>query len=170
MMFKIKKIWMFLVGLMMAFSVSSLCLWQNPYTSTSHSDRYQINNPIVSGKEISDGDSIWQWSHSINQKSKWEILQFWIPNKYDTSLGRVMALIQIAINWILWILAFVALLYLLYCGFLVFSAGNDEKNSAKWKKWISTAAIALAWIWLSWLIISAMVRFITKIATKWITQ
>ena len=54
---------------------------------------------------------------------------------------------------------------MIYCGFLVFSSGSDDKNASKGKKWISTAAIALTGIGLSWLIISAMIRFIQRIST-----
>ena len=55
---------------------------------------------------------------------------------------------------------FIALIYMLYCWFLVISSWSDDKNASKGKKWIKTAAIAIAWVWLAWLIISVMIRFI----------
>ena len=105
------------------------------------------------------------WSQHISEKTLW-IIHLPQPENYTTSLGYVMALIQIAINWTLWILAFIALIFLLYCGFLIFSAGTDDKSASKGKSWIKTAAIALSGIGLSWLIISAMLRFINNIAAS----
>lgn len=118
-------------------------------------------SPQIEGEEI---EKINEWWKTFSDKLGW-ILQ--IPQKedYATSLWYVTTLIQVLINWLLWILSFVALVYMLYNGFLVFSSGSDDKNASKGKKWISTAAIALAWIWLSRLIISAMIRFINNIAS-----
>ena len=82
---------------------------------------------------------------------------------YDTELWYALSLIQITVNWTLWILAIVVFVYMLYNWFLVLSAWSDDKNVSKWKKWISNAAIAIAWIGLAWLIISAMIRFIKNI-------
>ena len=118
-------------------------------------------SPQIEGEEI---EKINEWWKTFSDKLGW-ILQ--IPQKedYTTSLWYVTTLIQVLINWLLWILSFVALVYMLYNGFLVFSSGSDDKHASKGKKWISTAAIALAWIWLSRLIISAMIRFINNIAS-----
>lgn len=121
------------------------------------------SRPIVDNEDIST--SVEQWSHKFSTKLEW-ILQLPEKNEYETSLGYVMSLIQISINRLLWILAFIALVYMLYCGFLVFSSGSDDKNASKGKKWISTAAIALAWVGLSWLIISAMIRFINLVSSN----
>jgi hypothetical protein len=115
--------------------------------------------PAISDKNV---DNINEWWKSFSDKLYW-ILR--LPEKWDysTSLWYVTTLIQVIINWLLWILAFVALVYMLYCGFLVLLSWADDKNASKGKKGISTAAIALAWIWLSWLIISAMIWFINVI-------
>jgi len=43
---------------------------------------------------------------------------------------------------------------------LVLTSWSDDKNAEKWKKWIKTAIIAIAWIGLAWLIVSAMIWFI----------
>lgn len=92
------------------------------------------------------------------------ILKFPEKQNYTSSLEYVLDLIRVSINWILWILSFIALVYMLYCWFLIFSSWADSKNAQKGKKWISTAAIALAWIGLSWLIVSAMIWFITTLS------
>ena len=118
-------------------------------------------SPQIEWEEI---EKINEWWKSFSDKLGW-ILQLPQKKDYATSLWYVTTLIQVLINWLLWILSFVALVYMLYNGFLVFSSGSDDKNASKGKKWISTAAIALAWIWLSRLIISAMIRFINNIAS-----
>ena len=113
----------------------------------------------IAGQTIGD---IQEWPKTFTDKLNW-ILH--LPQKadYPTSLWYVIAMIQIAIDWLLWILAFIAIIYILYCWFLVFSSWSDDKNAAKGRKWISTGAIALAWIGLSWLIISAIMRVVDKI-------
>ena len=96
-------------------------------------------------------------------KSVW-ILHLPQPDTYETKLWYTLALIQIAVNWILGMLAVVSLVYILYCWFLVLSSWSEDKNASKWKSWIKNAAIAIAWIGLSWLIISAMIWFINTMA------
>ena len=110
-----------------------------------------------------------QGSHGISEKLKW-ILQLPEPGNYNTWLWYVMALIQITMNWLLGMLALVALIYMIYCGFLVVSSWSDEKNASKGKKWIRNAAIALAWIGISRLIVSAIIRFIFTMADKWMSM
>lgn len=115
--------------------------------------------PVVSWKEVK---GIHDWNDAASHNILW-IIKAPQPDNYTTTLWYVMALVQVSINWLLWILSTVALVYMLYCGFLIFSSGADDKNTSKGKKWIKTAAIALAWIWLSWLIISAMIWLITVV-------
>ena len=117
---------------------------------------------VMSGQEITD---INIWPQKFTDKLGW-ILHLPTKTDYTTSLWYILSLIQILVNWLLWILAFVAIIYMLYCGFLVLSSGSDDKNASKGKKWISTAAIALAWIGISWLVISAMIWFIDLISNK----
>lgn len=119
-------------------------------------------SPVVGEKKI---ENINEWPKTFTDKLEW-IMHLPQKDEYSTSLGYVTSLIQISINRLLWILAFVALIYMLYCGFLVFSSWSDDKNASKGKKWIWTAAIALAWIGLSRLIISAMIRFINLISNS----
>ena len=125
---------------------------------------YEDGKPIVGDTDLEeDSDPVGAWSSVFSKKIKW-IITLPQPENYTTSLWYTMSLIQVAINWLLWILSFVALIYMLYCGFLIFSSWSDDKNAWKWKKWIMTAAIALAGIWLSWLVVSVMIWFINKIA------
>ena len=154
----IQKIWLVLFEIISVFSLNfGFCLtnWQPkeiPFTWDS--------TPVISWDYI---DHIEEWSKTFTDKLQW-ILHLPQKNGYETSLWYVLSLIQIIINRLLWILSFIALVYMLYCWFLVFSAWSDDKNTAKGKQWISTATIALAWIGLSWLIISAMIWFISIIS------
>jgi hypothetical protein len=159
----IKKIW---------FSLIWLCimLWLN----YSFADGLRIgqpvritysgSDPVISWNDV-ENNSISQWSNLFSNWLRW-IIHIPQSDEYPTSLWYVIALIQIAINRLLWILAFVALIYMIYNWFLVFTSGSDDKNASKGKKWIWTAAIALAWIWLSWLIISIILWFINNIAAS----
>lgn len=119
---------------------------------------WKDTTPKVSGEVLDNNFD--EWSHPLSDKLR-GILKFPEKENYTTSLEYVLHLIKISINWILGILSFVALVYMLYCWFLIFSSWASDKNTQKGKKWISTAAIALAGIGLSWLIVSAMIWFIT---------
>lgn len=160
----IKKLWILVFSIACLFSFINVGYsglstpWGNKTISVSSGDY----KPEIDDAEIKD---INEWWETFTSKLNW-ILHLPRKDDYTKSLWYVTTLIQIIINWLLWILAFVALVYMLYCGFLVLSSWSDDKNTAKGKKWISTAAIALAWIGLSWLIISAMIRFINWIANK----
>lgn len=164
-MLKLKKIWLSLLWTILSVWITFLCnpcLWAlsnwNPIIPPTNTN----TDPKINQKNVS---SIEGWSHWMSEESKW-ILHLPKPGDYNTWLWYVIALIQIAINRLLWILAIVALIYMMYCGFLILSSWSDETKAWKGKKWISTAAIALAWIGLSRLIVSAILRFITIMANK----
>lgn len=156
----LKKIWLWLLGIVIICGINfsdairSGIWWKER-------EVYTDIDPTVD-ETVIDG-TISEWSKSFSERIKW-IISVDQPEDYSSSLWYVMSLIQVTINWLLGILAFIALVYMLYCGFLIFSSGSEDKNAWKWKKWITTAAIALAWIWLSWLIISAIIWFINNIA------
>ena len=69
-----------------------------------------------------------------------------------------------AINWLLWILASIALVICLYGWFLMVTAAGDEKKYEKWLGVLKYAAIGLAIIGLSWLIVSVVFRFIGNVS------
>jgi hypothetical protein len=169
-MLKLKNVWLFLLGIILTFWLNFqftnwLCLERdhcNEWKWSQWDER--PSDPKMSGETISETDPIWSGSKVMWDKSVW-ILHLPQVTNYDTELWYLLALIKIIINRILWILAFIALIYMLYCWFLVLSSWSDDKNASKGKKWIKTAAVAIAWIWLAWLIISAMIWFI-KVITK----
>ena len=74
--------------------------------------------------------------------------------------SHLLTTIKNAINWILWILATIALIICLYGGFLMITSAGDEKKYWDWLKVLKNAAIGLAIIWLSWMIVSIVFWFI----------
>jgi len=154
----IKKIWITLFGIFWFFIINFWYCLKVPWPTPISFD--WSSTPVIDNQNI---ENINEWWETFTSELKW-ILHFPQKDEYSTSLWYVIALIQISINWLLGILTFVALVYMLYSGFLIFSSWSDDKNAAKGKKWISTAAIALAWIGLSWLLISAMIWFINMIS------
>lgn len=160
----IKKIWILVFTMISSFSFFNIGFCNMDPTNDFKPTEFDWKStPKVNDKNIQG--RIDEWAYTLTNNLEW-VLKPYEETEYENKLWHITSLIQIAINWILWILAFVALVYMLYCGFLVFSSGSDDKNASKGKKWISTAAIALTWIGLSWLIISAMIRFINMISSS----
>jgi Na+-driven multidrug efflux pump len=91
-----------------------------------------------------------------NQKLEWSALLDTVKN---------------AINWILWILATVALVICLYGWFKMITSGGDEKKYEEWLKVLKNAAIWLAIVGLSWIIVSVIFWFVGTLSgdkqTKW---
>ena len=71
--------------------------------------------------------------------------------------------IKNAVNWILGILATIALVVCLYGGFLMVTAAGDEKKYQKWLSVLKYAAIGLAIIGLSWMIVSVIFWFVRNL-------
>ena len=78
--------------------------------------------------------------------------------------------IRNAINWILGILATVALVICLYGGFLMVTAAGDEKKYQKGLGVLKYAAIGLAIIGLSWMIVSVVFWFVGTLSKDNQTQ
>lgn len=153
-----KQIWVITFSIITILSLNFGCCLKlfgpTPETFTWDS------TPAINSEEIKD---INEWSKTFSDKLEW-ILHLPQKSDYPTSLWYVTSLIQITINWLLWILASVVLVYMLYCGFLILSSWSDDKNVSKGKKWISSAAITIAGVGLSWFVISAMIWFINLIS------
>jgi len=88
-----------------------------------------------------DANLVWDW----NQKLTW-------PAFLDT--------VKNAINWILWILATIALVICLYGWFKMVTAAGDEKKYKDGLNVLKYAAIWLAIIGLSWMIVSVIFWFV----------
>ncbi len=77
--------------------------------------------------------------------------------------NRVMDVIKNMINYALWMLALVALVYLIYHGFLILTAAGDDTQYKKGLSGIKYAAIAIAGIGASRLIVSGIFWLIALI-------
>ena len=84
---------------------------------------------------------------------------------YQNAQTRTMGIVQKAINYVLWLVSLVALIYLIYHGFLILTAAGDDTQYKKWLWGMKYAAIAIWWIGLSWLIVSAIFWVIDLIIT-----
>ena len=84
--------------------------------------------------------------------------------------SAILDTIKNAINWILGILATIALIICLYGGFLMVTAAGDEKKYQKGLGVLKYAAIGLAIIGLSWMIVSVIFWFVGTLSGKNQTQ
>jgi hypothetical protein len=80
----------------------------------------------------------------------------------DLTWSSLLDTIKNAVNWVLWILATVALVVCLYWGFCMVTAAGDEKKYSKWLSVLKYAAIGLAIIGLSWMIVSVIFWFVNN--------
>ena len=74
--------------------------------------------------------------------------------------GQLLTTLKKTINWLLGILATVAVAICLYGGFLMMTSAGDEKKYEKGLTVLKYAAIGLAIIGLSWIIVSAVFWFV----------
>jgi Na+-driven multidrug efflux pump len=81
-------------------------------------------------------------------------------SKQKLTWSKLLDTIKNAINWMLWILATVALVICLYGWFKMMTAAGDEKKYGDGLKVLKYAAIWLAIIGLSWMIVSIIFWFV----------
>ncbi len=86
----------------------------------------------------------------------------YLSDKNDTKLqgSQLLETIKKTIKWILGILATVAVVICLYAGFVMMTSAGDENKYKNGMKILKYAAIWLAIILLSWLIVSVIFRFV----------
>lgn len=104
------------------------------------------------------GDTEWVWS----DKGWEEVKVYWSKDKVDDSL---ITSIKKFINWTLRILALITLIILLWWWFQMLLAAGDENKYKKGWTILKQAAIALAFIGLSWIIVSFIFWIIDKVGT-----
>jgi len=73
---------------------------------------------------------------------------------FGNAKNRVINIFNTIINYTLGLLSMVALVYLIYHGILILTAAGDEERFNTGLQWIKYAGIALAWIGLSWFVVS----------------
>ncbi len=102
-----------------------------------------------------DKNPIREWIDAVMDNLQWEFLVE-ADSTFETSFQRVLAQVNVIINYLLWLLGIIALIYMIYHGFKMLFAINDDNAFSKGREWVKTAAVALIWIWLS----RVIVRFI----------
>jgi len=109
-------------------------------------------NPLVKGTQTAVKTN----KHTIkNISNSWEPF-----DTQESATEKTLKYLQNLINWALWMAAFVALIVVLYGWFqMLTAAGNDAKFKSG-KTAMKKVAIGLIWIWVSWMIVSLIFRFI----------
>lgn len=106
--------------------------------------------PIV----YAENECTWFWCTNYTENVK-------VPGTTEWNTGSALLdTIRSTINWILWILATVALVICLYSWFKMLTSWWDSKWYDSWLKTLKNAALWLAIIWLSRLIVSAIFWFV----------
>ena len=82
---------------------------------------------------------------------------------FSQAKTSTISIINTLINYSLSLLAFIALVYLMYHWFIMLTAAGNEEKYSEGLQWIKYAAIALAGIGLSWLVISLIFYIISFI-------
>lgn len=72
----------------------------------------------------------------------------------DNAQQQTLALVRNVINYALGLISLIALAYMIYHGYLIVTAGWDNKQYDKGLSWIKTAGMAIWGIGLSWFIVS----------------
>ena len=103
------------------------------------------------------------WEDETNPQLSWLVWTDQEITEYSDALRKILKVIQNVVNYLLWLLWVVALIYLILHGFMILTAAGDDSKMKKWLKWVKNAFIAIAGIWLSWLIISFVLRLIKTI-------
>ena len=100
----------------------------------------------------------WEWGNPDPSKTmtSWDSLKW----------SAILDTIRNAINWLLGILATIALVICLYGWFKMVTSAWDEKKYGDWLKVLKYAAIGLAIIGLSWMIVSVVFWFIGTLS-RW---
>ena len=118
------------------------------------------NQQVLNTENISD--PLRNWAYNIINPVSWTGTLsgvVWVGDQissHQNAQRKVMAIIKNIINYALWMLALVALVYLIYHGFLIVTAAGDDTQYKKGISGVKYAAIAIAGIGASWLIVSAI--------------
>lgn len=168
---KIKFIWFIMIVLIANFTVITfwqwLQLWSDETILNKDSDNTlnvdNNNNPITNPirewvYKIIDADS----TNTIStDELKW-LSNPWMISTHNVALNKTMSIIKSVVNYAISMVSLVALVFLIYHWFLMVTAAWDDAQFKKWNKWIKTAIIAIAGIWLSWLFVSLIFYIIEK--------
>ena len=106
----------------------------------------------------------WLWDDPL-----WLVKDIKIIGTDDWPSSALLDTVKSTIKWILWILATIALIICMYGWFKMLTSWGDSKSYDAWWTILKNAAIWLAIIWLSWLIVSAVIWFVNLQWWEWTT-
>ena len=89
-----------------------------------------------------------------------------VAGSSDFKGDALIKTIQTAINWVLWILSMIALVLCLWGGFQMMTSGGDSKKYESGLNVLKWAAIGLAIIACSWLIVS-LIFYVINGSISW---
>ena len=114
-----------------------------------------------------DDPNVGEWFKNAEWWS-WQDLQYTadIAGKWSLRWDALIRTIQTAINWVLGLLSLIALVLCLWGGFQMMTSGGDQKKYESGLNVLKWAAIGLAIIAASWLIVS-LIFFVINGSIKW---
>jgi len=141
-------------------------IWCVPFLTSAQEwfadDESALTNDIedVAWEELLEVvDPLRQGSFSVSE---------WLTGIYNeeeltdtwTAWERTMNYIKWVLNYILGIIWLVSLWYLIFQWFRALTAWSNEEEVNKAMQWIKYAIFALAWVWLSWFVLSIIFWFL----------
>jgi hypothetical protein len=131
---------------------------QDTTSTDTEAEKIEIWN-LVKRDAISKQDWVFQTITNFFGMGKY--VDSWSPKFWSPALWYV----QMIINRLLWLVSFIALVVSIFAFYQIFF-NKWEEWVTKAKKMLTWVWIALAIMWLSWIIISFFFYFYTDIATK----
>lgn len=86
-------------------------------------------------------------------------------DNFENASQITLTFVSGVINRFLGLLSLIALIYLIYHAFMVVIWSSTQTKINDHRKAIYTALIVIIWIWLSWMIVSAMFYLVTVITS-----
>lgn len=119
---------------------------------------------------------IWIWNIYAQPSWFWDnalVSWYQVPGTpkwttWSNNDEKLLEVIQKAVNRVLWMLSLVALILCIRGWFQMLTAGSDDWKVKSWTKILKNAALWLAIIWLSWLLVSFVFRIVNK-TTWWVS-
>ncbi len=150
---------LFLIILNVSFALEVI---DQTHLDTLNQDQYQA----IWSEDITQ-NPLRQWSHlpvDDSRINKWIISAEDPITNYDSWAFKTLKFIKNLLNYFLGFLGFITLIYLLYHWFLVVTSSDENKHSEALKA-LKNWAIAIWWIWLSWIIVSAIFYLVNIIVS-----
>lgn len=113
-----------------------LCVWYSPF---SHATNFQNQDT-----------SHLPWVPKAPSSPTTDVFK----DGKDSTATALLDGIKLAINRVLWLLALIALIILIYQWVIMLVNAKDSKKIDEWYTTVKNVAIALIFIWVSWLIVS----------------